>query len=311
VYPPHVMVPRSLIARRAALAAGTVTLILAATGCANSSASSTAASTVTSPPADLAPNATLAPPLRMPGWRRVFADNFTQDVPVGSFPSAVSTTWFAYRDGLKDTSNHGTYQPSDVVSISNGSMNFHVHTVHGVHVVAAALPVISGAHGSEGGLLYGRYMIRIRADAVPGYKASLLLWPDSEQWPKDGEIDFPEVVELAGPPIYAFVHYQDGQSPVDQAGFQVSQTLTPWHTATITWLPDKVEFQLDDHVIGTVSQRIPNTPMHAIIQVETRTDGPVPSDRAAGNVQIAWLAVFTPSCNPRMSVAPAKAACKG
>jgi hypothetical protein len=272
------MVLRSMIARRVAFSAGAVTLMLAATGCMNTSASSTAVTTVTPPAARLAPTAILAPPLRMPGWRRVFADNFTQDVPVGSFPSAVSSTWFAYRDGLKDTSKRGTYLPTDVISISNGMMNFYVHTVHGVHAVAAALPVITGAHGRYGGLLYGRYMIRIRADAVPGYKASLLLWPDSDQWPKDGEIDFPEVADLGGP---------------------------------ISWLPHEVQFQLDDHVIASVSQRIPNTPMHAIIQVETKTDGPAPTDQAAGSVHIAWLAVFTPSCNRAMSVVPAAAACTG
>jgi len=284
--------------------------MLAATGCMNTSASSPAVTTVTPPAARLAPTAILAPPLRMPGWRRVFADNFTQDVPLGSFPSAVSSTWFAYRDGLKDTSKRGTYLPTDVISISNGMMNFYVHTVHGVHAVAAALPVITGARGRYGGLLYGRYMIRIRADVVSGYKASLLLWPDSDQWPKDGEIDFPEVANLGGP-IYAFVHYQDGTSPVDQAGVQISQTLTQWHTATITWLPHQIQFQLDDHLIASVSQRIPNTPMHAIIQVETKTDGPAPTDQAAGSVRIAWLAVFTPSCNAAMSVAPAAAACTG
>ena len=61
----------------------------------------------------------------------------------------------------------------------------------------------------------------------------------------------------------------------------------------------------------SVSQRIPNNPMHAIIQVETKTDGPAPTDQAAGSVHIAWLAVFTPSCNRAMSVVPAAAACTG
>ena len=36
----------------------------------------------------------------LPGWREVFASDFTRSVPLGSFPSAVSRTWFGtYRDG--------------------------------------------------------------------------------------------------------------------------------------------------------------------------------------------------------------------
>src|SRR5450631_2715752 len=115
------------------------------------------------------PSGAAMPSVSASGWRRVFADDFTQDVPVGSFPSAVSASWFAYRDGLKDSGRHGTYMPSKVVSIANGTMGLHLHTELGVHEVAAVLPIIKGAHGRDGGLLYGRYMIRMRADVIPGY----------------------------------------------------------------------------------------------------------------------------------------------
>jgi len=113
----------------------------------------------------------------------VFADDFSHPVPLGQFPDAVATRWFAYSGGAKDTSKNGTYVPSRTVSIANGILNVHLHTEHGVHMVAALLPVVSGAHGRNGGLLYGRYIIRIRADDIDGFKASMLLWPDSEIWP--------------------------------------------------------------------------------------------------------------------------------
>ena len=32
------------------------------------------------------------------GWHQVFADDFTTDVPIGSFPAEVSK-WTAYPDG--------------------------------------------------------------------------------------------------------------------------------------------------------------------------------------------------------------------
>jgi beta-glucanase (GH16 family) len=247
------------------------------------------------------------PSVSPPGWRRVFADDFTQNVPVGRFPSAVSASWFAYRDGLKDTSRHGTYMPSKVVSIANGMMNIHVHAEHGVHDLAAVLPIIAGAHGRDGGLVYGRYMIRMRADVLPGYKLGVVLWPDSGAWPKDGEIDFPEA-NLGGP-IRGFMHYQNGVTRSDQAAFSTATTYARWHTATITWLPGSVTFQLDGHLVGRVRKRIPNSPMHLIIQAETQIRGSGPANSTAGNIQIDWLTIDTRACNSTMSVLQRRAAC--
>jgi beta-glucanase (GH16 family) len=246
----------------------------------------------------------------IPGWHQVFADNFTQNVPLGQFPGAVSSSWGnSYPDGWKDTSGNGTYMPSKVVSFRNGVMNIHVHTQGGIHLIAAPVPTIPGAHGAEGGLLYGRYVIRIRTDVVPGYKAAMLLWPDSETWPRDGEIDFPEA-QLDGT-IDGFVHHQNGVSKNDQAIFTTTAAYTQWHTATVTWLPHEIAFQLDNQIVGIATTRIPDTPMHLVIQIETETNAPAPSNAAAGYVQIGWLAVYTPACNPLMSVVLKAAACTG
>ena len=46
--------------------------------------------------------------------------------------------------------------PSEVVSIANGVMNPHLHTKHGVHMVAALVPTSPGVPGKQGSLLYGR-----------------------------------------------------------------------------------------------------------------------------------------------------------
>jgi beta-glucanase (GH16 family) len=248
-----------------------------------------------------APHATAAAPSgqAMPvgnisGWQQVFADDFTQNVPLGSFPSAVAGTWGAsYADGLKDTSQNGTYMPTKVVSIGNGVMNINLHTESGVHMVAAVIPAIPGATGSDGGMLYGRYVLRFRADAVAGYKFATLLWPDSGIWPGDGEIDFPEANLTST--IWGVVHYQSGVSATDQALYNSGVTPNGWHTATITWLPSGLTFQLDGTVVGSTTTRIPNTPMHLVLQAETWTSGGAPSNTAAGNIQIDWLTVYKPA----------------
>ena len=133
----------------------------------------------------------------LPGWRQVFADDFRTAVPLGRFPAAVSQRWWAYPTSYHDTSNHGTYDPGRTTRISGGLMRIHLYTAGGRARVSAPVPRIPGtasrSNGSPGGLRYGRYSVRFRADPVPGdYKTAWLLWPDSGRWPADGEIDFPE-----------------------------------------------------------------------------------------------------------------------
>jgi beta-glucanase (GH16 family) len=248
----------------------------------------------------------------IPGWHQVFADDFITDAPVGTFsgcsqpsggtiltahctglPPSVAAKWFAYPDGWKDTTGHGTYYPSKVMSIQNGVLNLYIHTENGVHMVAAPVPKIPGGSGSDAGLLHGRYVVRFRSDALPGYKTAWLLWPDSGVWPGDGEIDFPEG-NLDGT-INAFMHYMNATSGSQQDAYSTTATYPTWHTAVIEWMPSYCSFSLDGTVIGTSTSNIPSTPMHWVLQSETTTDGLVPSDTTAGNIQIDWVAVYTPA----------------
>jgi hypothetical protein len=229
----------------------------------------------------------------LPGWRQIFTDDFLTDVPLGSFPSAVSSKWSAYQDGWTDTSKNGTYYPSKVVTVHSGLMNLNLHTENGVHMVSAPVPKLPGATGSGGGQLYGRYVIRFRADPVAHYKTAWLLWPDSETWPQDGEIDFPEG-DLDGT-ISAFMHRQNGTSGGDQDAYNTAVTYASWHTATIEWTAAACKFILDGKSMGNSTSRIPNTPMHWVIQTETALSGGAPADGDTGNVQIDWVAVYAPN----------------
>jgi hypothetical protein len=224
------------------------------------------------------------------GWRQIFTDDFTVDVPLGNFPAALLSTWSAYQDGWTDTSKNGRYEPSKVVSVAGGVMDLFVHTEGGVHMVSAPVPKLSGPVGTGGGLLYSRYAVRFRADAIPGYKTAWLLWPDSDTWPRDGEIDYPEGDLDAT--IGAFMHRMNGTSGADQDGYATQATYTSWHTAVLEWTAASCKFILDGNVIGTSTSCIPSTPMHWVLQTETALDGTVPSDSAQGHVVIDWVAVW-------------------
>ena len=244
------------------------------------------------PDAGTSPSGEPMPVGDIPGWHQIFADDFNTDVPLGSFPAAVSTQWGAYPDGWHDTTGNGTYDASHVISVSGGLMNMYLHTEGGVHMVAAPMPRLPGATGSGGGLLYGRYTVRFRSDPVPGYKTAWLLWPDSETWPRDGEIDFPE--GNLNSTISGFMHRQNGTSGSDQDAYTTSQTYTTWHTSVLEWTATECRFILDGVTLGTSTSRIPDTAMHWVLQTETQLSGGAPSDSAAGNVQIDWVAAYIP-----------------
>jgi len=153
----------------------------------------------------------------MPGWHQIFAEDFPIDVPVGSFPgSAYGSQFTVYADGTPDTAGQqgapSRYYPSKVVSVRNGLLNMYLHTENGTPMAAAILPILPGNH------LYGKYTLRFRSDALSGFKTAWLLWPDSENWPHDGEIDFPE--GSLDDTIGAFLHPQNGRSGSDQDAYR-------------------------------------------------------------------------------------------
>jgi hypothetical protein len=229
----------------------------------------------------------------LPGWHQIYTDDFVgTSVAIGAFPDAVSTKWTAYPDGWKDTSKNGTYYPSKVVSIHDGVMDLYIHTENGVHLVAVPEPKLPGSSSSNG-MKYGRYAVRFKSDALANYKTAWLLWPDSEVWPRDGEIDYPEG-DLNGT-MSAFMHRQNGTSGGDQDYYGSSARYTSWHTAIIEWSADRCNFILDGNSIGTSTNRIPNTSMHWVLQTETGLGGTAPADTTAGHVLIDWVAVWAPA----------------
>ena len=236
------------------------------------------------PPSPSGPSGVAMPVGDLPGWRQVFTDDFTTNVPLGSFPAAVSTKWGAYLEGWKDTSKNGTYSPGRVVSIHDGVLDKYLHSENGVPLVAALTPKLPANMSA------GRYAIRFKADPVPRYKTAWLLWPDSEVWPRDGEIDFPEG-DLDGT-IHAFMHRQNGTSGGDQDAYSTTARYTSWHTAILEWSPGRCAFILDGNTIGVSTSRVPSTPMHWVIQTETALSGEKPT--GSGHVLIDWVAVWVP-----------------
>ena len=225
----------------------------------------------------------------LPGWKQIFTEDFTTAAPLGSFVATYGGRWGVYGDGWKDTAGQteGTpsrYYPSRVLSVQNGILNKNLHTENGVTMVAAVAPKI-------GDQLYGRYAVRFRADEVAGFKTAWLMWPQSEVWPRDGEIDFPEGDLDAT--ISAFTHHQGATWGGDQDAFSTATRYNAWHTAVTEWSPGRVNFFLDGKLIGSSTTQVPNTPMHWVLQTETCMGGCQPASTAVANLQIDWVVAYT------------------
>jgi beta-glucanase (GH16 family) len=236
----------------------------------------------------------------LPGWKQVFAEDFTDgDVPIGQFPGPVyGERWSAnYFDGTPDTAAQkqkkgertSGYFPSKVLSIHDGVLDFYLHSENGVSMGAAPSPRFGGSvQRPWNSLVYGRISVRFKADPLAGYKVAWLLWPDSKNWPQDGEIDFPEG-DLSKV-IYAAVHGLDGGvHEVDV--FRPNAANGRWYTATTEWRSDGIEFFLDGKSLG-VSTRFPlATPMHYILQTESCLPS-CPLPETSGHVYVDWVSIW-------------------
>ena len=89
-------------------------------------------------------------------------------------PRDLRARWWAYPDGWPDTGDGAIYSPSSVLSIHNGVLDYYIHSVDGRHLAAALVPKIPGGVDG-GGLLYGAYVVRFRADRI-GRRRSVLRW---------------------------------------------------------------------------------------------------------------------------------------
>jgi hypothetical protein len=62
--------------------------------------------------------------------------------------------------------------------------------------------------------------------------------------------------------------------------------------AVIEWKPNFCRFILDGNIVGTSTSRVPNTPMHWVLQSETELNSTYPAASAVANVQIDYVRVW-------------------
>jgi len=250
----------------------------------NVAGTGTAASvTVTIPASGASPSGQPMPLGDLAGWRQVFTEDFTSDLALGSWPGSYATKFdqYDYPDNPPDTNGGGVWRTGKDVSVSGGMADYYLHSENGVAYSAAILPRTPTQ-------TYGRYQVRFKVDpGMTGWHSAWLLWPDDDVWPAHGEIDWPEG-SLTGT-MDAFMHYADPNGGQDWAPSNATFT-SGWHTATTEWLSGSVKCYLDGNLVGSFTTKIPNLPMHWVLQSES---GSAQRPTGSGHIKIDWLTIYT------------------
>jgi len=229
----------------------------------------------------VAPSGTAMPRGDLTGWRQVFSDDFTSNVARGSFPGPYKPSWMSY-NGFTDTSKHGDYNQG-IISAQDGKLDLYLHSINGRPQGAAPVPLVNGKWGGQ---TYGRFSVRMRADALKGYGTGFLLWPDSDN-AREGEIDFPE--SGLNDVVKAYNHCLGvlGQNCLVATS---TKRYTDWHTYTVDWTPKKLTFLIDGVVLASTTTNIPSKPLHWVMQTATTASGP--STSTSGHLQIDWAVIY-------------------
>jgi hypothetical protein len=161
--------------------------------------------------------------------------------------------------GLYDGAGHGGNgrRSPDAFSIRNGIL-----------VVTGSPDGTTGGMAWNPGQKYGRWEGRVRAPASDrSYHALLLLWPDAEDWPSGGEVDFMEMSDSDRQSTDMFLHYGSDNS---QLHGSVEIDATRWHNWAVEWTPDHIAAFVDGEEWWRTEDRstLPPGPMHLTIQLD-------------------------------------------
>jgi hypothetical protein len=137
-----------------------------------------------------------------------------------------------------------------------------------------ALTITGDEHGNSGGMawmpgqLYGRWEACVKSPvAADSYHSLLLLWPDANDTPSGGEVDFMELTDPARQSAEFWLHY----GPDDNREFSNIQIdATQWHSWAVEWTPWHIAAYVDGRMWWETKNvaHLPPRRMHLCIQLD-------------------------------------------
>ncbi|MEM9566538.1 MAG: glycoside hydrolase family 16 protein [Actinomycetota bacterium] len=130
--------------------------------------------------------------------------------------------------------------------------------------------IVSGGMALLRPRTYGTYTFRMRVDPDPAEVTSgvAILWPWSNRWPEDGELDMFEtwVNRSTRAPVETNIHYLDpfAEAPYDTSDDRLFSIVhsgldgSEWHTYRFEWRADQLTMAIDDGPVRLLS----DDPLH-------------------------------------------------
>jgi beta-glucanase (GH16 family) len=223
----------------------------------------------------------------IPGWRQVFADDFTS--------GASMKNWAAY-DGHPAGDPGGLWSRSHVV-VSNNML-----VLRGYRDPVFGNAFVTGGVGSVPGIVqtYGKYLVRYRIDVGRGIAHTLHLWPTQQAMPP--EVDFAEDNGKDRQLLTtSFHHTRSGPAPTLRMWMPVD--LTKWNIVGVEWSPGKIVYTINGVAWGTIfSTDYPTVPMKLAIQSQAWNCGQTPWEACPDSttpsevdLQDDWVVAYAPT----------------
>jgi hypothetical protein len=207
-------------------------------------------------------------------WNLVFEDDFSG--------SAVDTSQWSIYDGPGNGGN-GLRKPS-AFSVSGGNLVITAQMVNG--------NLVSGGMAHKSNFKYGKFEFRVRTEADPSTATSgvVLTWPQSGNWPIDGENDMYETgTGSSRNPFHTYIHYGANNS---QHSFTHTADGTQWHIMAMEWSASAIKIYRDNVLVWTLTDTvaIPDVAHHLCIQLDafkTSMTGTV-------HMYVDWVKIYQP-----------------
>jgi Glycosyl hydrolases family 16 len=169
--------------------------------------------------------------------------------------------------------NKGLRRPSQI-AVANGVMTM-TGTADGT----------TGGMEFKPGRLYGRWETRMQVPKGDSrYHPVVLLWPDKEDWPTGGEVDYAEMT-CASTSADFFLHYSASNQ---QTQASTKLDITQWHNYAVEWTSTGIRGYIDGVLTFTDTNKahLPPRSMHQTMQLDWFPNGSTPTTPSSMNV--AW-----------------------
>ncbi len=142
-----------------------------------------------------------------------------------------------------------------------------------MEVADGVLTITGDSKGNSGGMgwlpgqMHGRWEVCARSSTAPeSYHSLALLWPDAEDWPAGGEVDFMEVIDPARHEVQFWLHWGPGA----KKSHSIPVDATQWHSYAVEWTPAHLIYYVDGEPEWLISDpgRLPPRPMHLCLQLD-------------------------------------------